>query len=145
MNDIAGNTIMILFGLMAITSLVSPWLRRRSYAWSFKNVTMNCLASIIATAVMLYLWLLTLADARVSSSHGSGQAWCGNSYAYMIDSRVERVLGISHECVSQSRIAITMIIAAAILVLIAERWLLTRFARNKRPSTKESEATRTTG
>ncbi|SHI72479.1 hypothetical protein SAMN05216246_104113 [Actinomyces denticolens] len=117
---------------------------RGGYSRSFKYVAMNCLASIIAAASMLFLRMLTLADAQVRSSHGSGQAWCGNSYAYMIDSRVEKVFGIPHECVSQSRIAMAIIIAAAILVLIAERWLLRRFVSSKRRVSKESTAARTT-
>ncbi len=143
MNEIVGDSIMALFGLMAIASAASPWLRR-GYSWSSRHVAMNCLASITTTAMMLFLWMFTLADAQVRSSHGSGQAWCGNSYAYMIDSRVEKVFGIPHECVSQSRIAMAIIIAAAILVLIAERWLLRRFVSSKRRVSKESTAARTT-
>lgn len=78
---------------------------------------------MISVGIMVYLWMYTLVDAHTTNASGD-VVLCGNSYSFMLDSSLEHTEGLPHACIVNSRIAITLLVLSAFLVLLIERWIL---------------------
>jgi hypothetical protein len=128
----------VVLGALTIIAAVAPWVWNRSDGLR-NSIFKRLVISLLATIAVAYACLWTQADAHTHTITPSGKhAICGGGYLYMLDSRLERLEGFSHECIVQSRIAIAVILSVIIAIIGLEYLMLRRFINGGRQHIKTS-------
>ena len=121
------QVVLAVLRVLLIVSAVTPWMWNRPAGFR-STVGRRVVISIVATVIVAYTCLWTMADASTTSASGE-RVLCGGGYIGMLDSQVERIYGYPHECVLHSRIAIIVIILIIIAIILLEVLALRRFIR----------------
>ena len=130
--------VLVVLGALTIIAAVAPWVWNRSDGLR-NSIFKRLVISLLATIAVAYACLWTQADAHTHTITPSGKhAICGGGYLYMLDSRLERLEGFSHECIVQSRIAIAVILSIIIAIIGLEHLMLRRFVTGGRQHIKTS-------
>ena len=130
--------VLVVLGALTIIAAVAPWVWNRSDGLR-NSIFKRLVISLLATIAVAYACLWTQADAHAHTITPSGKhAICGGGYLYMLDSRLERLEGFSHECIVQSRIAIAVILSIIIAIIGLEYLMLRRFINGGRQHIKTS-------
>ena len=128
----------LVLGTLTVIAAVAPWVWNRRGGLR-GSIVKRLVISLSATIAVAYACLWTQADAHTHTITPSGKhAICGGGYLYMLDSRLERLEGFSHECIVQSRIAIAVILSIIIAIIGLEHLMLRRFVTGGRQHIKTS-------
>lgn len=123
--SLGGVVVNVTFSILIVIAGTLPWWRRFTRGAKQQEIRRRwrTLISMISVGIMVYLWMYTLVDAHTTNASGD-VVLCGNSYSFMLDSSLEHTEGLPHACIVNSRIAITLLVLSAFLVLLIERWIL---------------------
>ena len=109
----AGQVVLAVFAVLALVALVLPWWRRSRIRRAPTGLKLAL--SLTATIAIGFLLLNTLRDVEHTTT--AGKRMCGGSYLFMLDTRLEITENLYHDCIVYSRVAIALLIAAALGVV----------------------------
>lgn len=137
----AGQVVLAVFAVLALVALVLPWWRRSRIRRAPTGLKLAL--SLTATIAIGFLLLNTLRDVEHTTT--AGKRMCGGSYLFMLDTRLEITENLHHDCIVYSRVAIALLIAAALGVVGMEYGILRYVASRRRVRSASSSVTAASG
>ena len=138
---LAGQVVLAVFAVLALVALVLPWWRRSRIRRAPTGLKLAL--SLTATIAIGFLLLNTLRDVEHTTT--AGKRMCGGSYLFMLDTRLEITENLYHDCIVYSRVAIALLIAAALGVVGMEYGILRYVASRHRVRSASSSVTAASG
>lgn len=138
---LAGQVVLAVFAVLALVALVLPWWRRSRIRRAPTGLKLAL--SLTATIAIGFLLLNTLRDVEHTTT--AGKRMCGGSYLFMLDTRLEITENLYHDCIVYSRVAIALLIAAALGVVGMEYGILRYVASRRRVWSASSSVTAASG
>lgn len=138
---LAGQVVLAVFAVLALVALVLPWWRRSRIRRA--PTSLKLALSLTATIAIGFLLLNTLRDVEHTTT--AGKRMCGGSYLFMLDTRLEITENLYHDCIVYSRVAIALLIAAALGVVGMEYGILRYVASRHRVRSASSSVTAASG
>ena len=138
---LAGQVVLAVFAVLALVALVLPWWRRSRIRRAPTGLKLAL--SLTATIAIGFLLLNTLRDVEHTTT--AGKRMCGGSYLFMLDTRLEITENLYHDCIVYSRVAIALLIAAAVGVVGLEYGILRYVASRRRVRSASSSVTAASG
>lgn len=137
----AGQVVLAVFAVLALVALVLPWWRRSRIRRAPTGLKLAL--NLTATIAIGFLLLNTLRDVEHTTT--AGKRMCGGSYLFMLDTRLEITENLHHDCIVYSRVAIALLIAAAVGVVGLEYGILRYVASRRRVRSASSSVTAAPG
>jgi hypothetical protein len=138
---LTGQVVLAVFAVLALVALVLPWWRRSRIRRAPTGLKLAL--SLTATIAIGFLLLNTLRDVEHTTT--AGKRMCGGSYLFMLDTRLEITENLYHDCIVYSRVAIALLIAAALGVVGLEYGVLRYVASRRRVRSASSSVTVASG
>ncbi|WP_026426356.1 hypothetical protein [Actinomyces slackii] len=118
----------MVFLLLGAVAVLLPWIAVPS---GTGHRILRSLMTVVSPVVIFGLWVWAWLDASLATDNGRSVG-CGSNMLFMLHTWVERVEGIPHECVINSRIGVGLLLCGAVGTVVLEYLVLRRLARSRR-------------